>query len=228
MILIIWDKIRDKLKLFIFDLDGTLIDTSDRFYNVFMFLAEKYGLPKVSRDEFRLLYKSNQLGGLILQVKQRFLPEFLRIYHEFKGDSEQPFEGVREALKLLKDRNYILSVVTGRIIEAELVRQELQLHGLADLLDEVLANNFSEESSSGDEALQKVYEFKNLLGKYGVKPVECVVVGDYVLDIVSGKKLGCWTIGVLTGGLDYSILKQAEPDAILPSVRDIPRLLKII
>ena len=228
MVYIIWDRIRDQIKLFIFDLDGTLIDTSDRFYNVFMFLAEKYGLQKMTRDEFRLLYKSNRLGDLILQVKQRFLPEFLRIYHDFKGDGEQPFEGVRETLKILKDRNYILSVVTGRIIESELVKRELQLHGLADLLDEVLTNDFSGQSSTGDEALQKIYEFKILLGKYSLKPAECVVVGDYVLDILSGKKLGCWTIGVLTGGLDYSILKAAEPDAIIPSVRDIPRLLQII
>ncbi len=221
------ENLRDRVKLFIFDLDGTLIDTSDRFYNVFMFLAEKYGLKKISRDEFRVLYKNNRLGDIILQVKQRFLPEFLQIYHEFKGADEKPFEGVVEALKLLKYRKYLLSVVTGRIIDSELVRLELEKHGLNGLFDEILANNLYSKST-GEEALQKTRSFKLLIEKFNIKPEECVVVGDYVTDILSGKRLGCWTIGVLSGGLDYNILRSVHPDAIVLSVKDIPSLLKII
>ncbi len=226
MVYIIWEDLKDKIKLFIFDLDGTLIDTSDRFYNVFMFLAEKYGLKKISREEFKVLYKNNRLGDIILQVKQRFLPEFLHIYHEFKGGGEKPFEGVVDALKLLKHRKYLLSVVTGRIIESELVRFELERHGLNGLFDEILANNLS-ALSTGEEALQKTRSFKLLLDKFRVEPKECVVVGDYVTDILSGKNLSCWTIAVLSGGLDYNILKSVNPDAIISSVKDIPNLLRI-
>ncbi|WEU41109.1 MAG: HAD family hydrolase [Candidatus Odinarchaeum yellowstonii] len=227
MVHILCEYLKDRIKLFIFDLDGTLIDTSDRFYNVFIFLAEKYGLQKITRAEFKQLYKSNRLGEILLQVKQRFLPEFLRIYHDFKGECEKPFEGVVEALKILKCRKYLLSVVTGRIIDSELVRFELEKHGLKDLFDEVLANNLS-ASSKGEESLQKTNSFKFLIERFNLKPEECVVVGDYVTDIISGKRLGCWTIGVLSGGLDYNILKSVNPDFIIASVKDIPSLLKLL
>ncbi|MHA1836287.1 MAG: HAD family hydrolase, partial [Candidatus Odinarchaeia archaeon] len=113
MVTILRDKIFKKVKLFVFDLDGTLIDTSDRFYNVFNHLCEKYNLPLISRDEFKSLYRENKLNDKILHVKNKFLPEFLRVYQSFKGMNEKPFNGVLSALKKLKEKGYTLAIVTG-------------------------------------------------------------------------------------------------------------------
>lgn len=192
-----------------------------------MFLANKYGLRTVTREEFKVLYESNNLGDLIFEVKQRFLPEFLSLYQTFKGDNEKPFEGVKEALRKLKDNKYILAVVTGRIIEPALVRRELKQHGLATLFNDILTNFPVDNPYDDSGILQKVTAIEKLLNKYNLPPDQCVVVGDYVADISSGKKLGCWTIAVLSGGMDYRILERTQPDAILKSVSEIPSLLKI-
>ncbi|MHA1409577.1 MAG: HAD family hydrolase [Candidatus Odinarchaeia archaeon] len=218
----------DNIKLFVFDLDGTLIDTSERFYKVFSYLAEKYNLPKISKEEFIELYRKNKLSNFILSVKQKFLPEFLRLYQSFKSMNERPFKGVRAALEKLKANGYILAVVTGRITDSKFVENELDKHGLLRFIDDVLTNSAGGNNTDAyNSFLFKIDNLKKLMLKYRVKPENCVVVGDYTADIISGKKIGCKTIAVLTGGTDYEILKKLEPDFILKGVSDIPLLLKI-
>ena len=55
---------------------------------------------------------------------------------------------------------------------------------------------------------------------------ETVMVGDHVLDILAGKKVGMRTVGVLTGYIKKEEFERAEADFILGDVSKISRLLE--
>ncbi|MHA1835538.1 MAG: HAD family hydrolase, partial [Candidatus Odinarchaeia archaeon] len=148
------------------------------------------------------------------------------VYQFFKGMNEKPFNGVLSTLKKLKEKGYTLAIVTGRITESNNVKEELSKYGIDELIDDIITNKKLNDNPK-EAYLTKIYQIKHLLEKYDIPPKKSVVVGDYVADIASGKKLGCLTIAVLTGGIDYSILKKEKPDLILQSVAEIPKILGI-
>jgi phosphonatase-like hydrolase len=51
-------------------------------------------------------------------------------------------------------------------------------------------------------------------------------VGDTVMDVEEGNNAGCRTVAVLTGTQTESTLKQSNPDYIINSVADLPKLLE--
>jgi phosphoglycolate phosphatase len=55
---------------------------------------------------------------------------------------------------------------------------------------------------------------------------ETVMVGDHVLDILAGKKVGMRTVGVLTGYIKEEEFEKAEADFILRDVSKISQLLE--
>jgi phosphoglycolate phosphatase len=57
-----------------------------------------------------------------------------------------------------------------------------------------------------------------------VSGAEAVMVGDHVLDILAGKKVGMKTVGVLTGYIKREEFEKAGADYILSSVSEIYRL----
>jgi phosphoglycolate phosphatase len=54
---------------------------------------------------------------------------------------------------------------------------------------------------------------------------DCAVIGDSVTDVLAGKNAGAHTVAVLTGIFTEEELREANPDAILKSINDLPRFL---
>ncbi|MBS7247809.1 MAG: HAD family hydrolase [Candidatus Jordarchaeales archaeon] len=210
-----------KVKAVIFDLDGTLINTKERFFKVFNETLEHLSLPPITKGKFEELYSRASLDEAIPEnARKNFWKRFLVRYGQVSSDEDGPILGVRETLKELKDRGLIICVVTGRACNAHSVWNELEKHGLAEYVDIVSAKN----PSVKDHYL-KEEEILRVLEKTGVKPDDCIVVGDFLADIETGKKIGAFTIAVLSGGVRREILESAEPDMILESVREIPRII---
>lgn len=57
-------------------------------------------------------------------------------------------------------------------------------------------------------------------------PTEVVKVDDTAIGIEEGHNAGAYTIAVLTGTQRREKLEAAKPDAILPSVRELPNYLQ--
>lgn len=63
--------------------------------------------------------------------------------------------------------------------------------------------------------------------KMGIQGDVCVYVGDTSIDMVAGKAAGMKTIGVLTGFDNHEDLLRKNPDCIIDSISDLPRVLKL-
>lgn len=66
-----------------------------------------------------------------------------------------------------------------------------------------------------------------LAEKLGIKPSECLIVGDTTIDIRAGKAAGAQTVGVLSGFGKEDELLAAGANLVLPSLADLPAALGI-
>jgi len=59
----------------------------------------------------------------------------------------------------------------------------------------------------------------------GVKPEECLMIGDTTVDIYAGRADGAQTVGVLCGFGEEKERRRAGADLILPTTTELERYL---
>lgn len=213
-----------KIRAVISDLDMTLIDTRERFYKLFNELLRELMGRNVSQEVFEHYARwdrLNELLGLSDEEAVPFWKEFLSRYSE-RFDAK-PIPGARECLEQLRSSGVSVVVVTGRISPVEAVLKELDRLGMSDLVDEVVTK--AHTLDLGDGVYSKERMVSVAVNKVGCSPNQCVVVGDYLDDIRAGKKLGAFTVGVLTGFTHKSLLEREGADAVINSVAELPSMV---
>lgn len=210
----------------IFDLDQTLIDTLHRFYRVFNKTLRKYGLPEIEWNFFIEKYKKDDLDSLVppqFSIDE-FWDTFLRIYDEESFEDDMIIKGAKDCLSFLNEMGVKVIVVTGRKSPKEKVWENLRYHGLDSYVSEV----YTAESIRDHEfRFSKKELIIEIMEKYGVSPDKVLFVGDYKYDMLSGKKVGVFTVGVLTGYESKETLLKYGADVVVESVAFIPEVLKI-
>ena len=218
-----------KIKVIIFDLDQTLIDTLHRFFDVFNETLKHYNLESIDLSTFNRLYKEDRLNAVIPETVdlKAFWVEFRRLYSNFENSKDSLIEKVPEVLKYLKEKGYTLVVTTGRETSPDRIRAELDKFKIGTFIDYILTlaqQNPSEEK----EMFSRTGLLKQILEKYHVTKNEVIFVGDYWVDMDAGKKVGIFTIGVLTGHESEEKLYKYGASLVVPSVAELPSILKKI
>ena len=110
---------------FLFDLDGTLLDTLDDLVESVNYALEKHGLPLRTKQEVRsflgngirfLMEKA--VGERIASNEERFLPVFQSFrahYVDHCLDATRPYEGIVEMLRALKEKGFKLAIVSNKL-----------------------------------------------------------------------------------------------------------------
>lgn len=199
------------MKIF-FDLDGTLIDSKKRLYQLFQKLVP---VSEFSYDDYWKLKKNKVNHHEILSsffgynekeyaafekewMKKIEMPEWLAL--------DLPFEGVTGFLYKLKEKNQVY-VVTARQSE-ELALSQLSRFGWSDIFDKVFVTEQQKEKFD--------------LISESIKPDGSDwLVGDTGKDIQTGKQLGVKTAAVLSGFLNRASLAEYNPDIIVDSVVEL-------
>lgn len=220
-------------KAAIFDLDCTLVDTLRRFFNVFNELLGERGDEPLSWRDFFKHYVDDTLDDVIaLPSTERreerlhgFWLEFLRRYRD--GDpGSKLIPGVKEVLGQLHKAGIPIAVITSCIVPSEKLREELNKFGIGKFVKAVVTGYNVVKDLEKSHHFSKVEIFQLATKKLRVGPRNCVVVGDYWNDIGDGKRVGAKTIAVLTGLMRRELLEKYGPDAIIESVRELPKVVK--
>jgi len=210
-------------KAFIFDLDQTLIDSLGRFYVAFIEALKKFKKKPIDYRTFLKLYEDDKLNTLLKGLSlEDFWNYFLKIYDEVNAPPSRPIEGSLELLKKLKVKGIKVAVVTGRRTPKEKLIRVLSDMNFMKYIDLVITAEEDDEISRG---FLKVNLLKEVMKRLNVKAEECVYVGDYKPDIISGKTLGFFTIGVLTGKEKPEVLKELGADLVIGKVGDLIDLI---
>ncbi len=202
------------LLAFIFDIDGTLVDSNELHVDSWDRAFRRFG-KQFSREQLRA-----QIG----KGSDQYLPEFLtpeEIRHfgkqldEYRSDlfkeeylpKVRPFPKVHELLQRLHDDDKrIMLASSGKKRDTEYY---VELLKIGDLIDGYVSGDDADRSKPAPDIFAASME---QLGE--ISPADAVSVGDTKFDVAAAKKAGLQTIAFLCGGTAESVLRQAGAIAI--------------
>lgn len=210
----------------LFDLDGTLIDTTNLILRCFDHswrsvcglahgreaLIKTFGRPL--REAMRmLLNESNGRLEPIDETVERLLAEY-RVFNLANHDTlAVGFEGVEPAITELRRRGYLTGVVTSK--SRELALRGLRLCSLDALIDTAVFLEDTERHKPGPEPVLAALERLN------VEASRAAYVGDSCHDIVAGRAAGVRTVAALWGPMPRRDLECEKPDYLAESPGDL-------
>ena len=192
---------------YIFDLDGTLLDTLGDLAASVNYAMRTHGMPEHSVDEVcrfvgngvRRLMERAVPGGAAHPEFEAAFATFRRHYMEHSLDTTRPYEGIPEMLQELKRRGRHTAVVSNKFDAAT---KELCRHFFPDTIDVAVGEHEAEgirKKPAPDTVLQA-------LSQLGVGQEGAVYVGDSDVDIQTARNSGLPCISVLWGFRDREFL----------------------
>lgn len=208
------------IKLIIFDLDGTLIDSSVDITNALNYALEPYGkrltveetVDLIGEGISRLIEKVIDTGDAAMRAN--VTGRFLSYYSEHIVDFTREYPGVRETIVRLGD--YKKAVISNK--KEFLSKNVLADLGLLKYFDIVIGSDSVPEKKPSPVPVLKV------LSELQIKPSDAVIVGDSNYDIDAGRAAGVITVAVTYGYRPVETIRHA--DYMIDSMTDLIPLLE--
>ena len=209
------------LKAVLFDVDGTLLDTTEFVYQAFEHSMQTHGFLCPNRSEIaRNLGKSIEgLYSHFTQIPEIETTNLIETHREFQTQNfhlSVPFPNTVSTLQALKDRGYKLAVLTTRTTRTSLTT--LKNAHIHEFFDFILSGDEVEQKKPHPESIERALRF------FGLTPDQAVMIGDTDADILAGKNAGTKTIGAQYGFYREKI-KDYNPDFIVEDIADILKIL---
>ncbi|HMD96255.1 MAG TPA: HAD hydrolase-like protein [Terriglobia bacterium] len=244
---VILKQIPRDIRLIVFDLDGTLIDSKEDLALSVNLMRGEMGLAPL---EYELIasYVGQGVGVLVRRALGSGKPEavtdadvergveiFLRTYRLHMLDHTVTYDGVREALGELDDRQSPASprsVLPGELTvprKLAVLTNKPVIFSRAILAGLGIASHFAFVYGGNSPELNQTKKpdpvgvFK-LMGDTGAAAEQTLIVGDSDTDVLTGRNAGVWTCGV-TYGIGSHTLEATPPDVLLGDLRELPPLL---
>ena len=194
-------------KVYIFDLDGTLLDTLGDLAAAVNYALREHGMPEHSIDDVRRF-----VGNGVRKLMERAIPDgtanpefeatfatFRQYYMAHSLDTTRPYDGIPETLAALKTRGCRLAVVSNKMMAAT---QELCHYFFPDTIEVAIGENEA-EGIRKKPAPDTVFA---ALRQLGVGKDDAVYVGDSDVDLETARQSGLPCISVLWGFRDRDFL----------------------
>lgn len=207
------------LKGIIFDFDGTLADTLP-----ICILSFQQALHKVTGIKYTESQITSYFGkseeGIIQTLAPNNYDETLKIYLETYKNNHYlcpyPFDGMIEALNMIKNKGYKMALITGKGKNA--IDIALDYMNLKEYFEFVEFGH--PEKSIKTESIIKI------AGLWNIKPSNIAYIGDQSSDIIESKKAGAYSIAVSWAKTsNHSELLKHEPDFIFSKIEDFKNWL---
>jgi len=216
-----------QIKLLIFDLDGTLIDSRQDLVNSVNAALRSLEREELPSDEIAAMVGDGAptlvrraLGDTVDEaLVRKGLEYFLSYYREHKLDHTRLYDGIPQALESLQGANgsrRVMSVLTNKPVNPS--RAIVEALGIAERFVSVYGGNSFETKKPDPLGINTI------LAETGVRPEEAVMIGDSAVDILTGRAAGTWTCGVTYGFAPHTLV-ETPGDITFDSPRELVGLL---
>ena len=214
----------DQIKLLIFDLDGTLVDSRLDLANSINAMLRHYRKPLLPNEVI-----AGYIGdGAPMLVRrslgdpddeayvQQALQFFLLYYREHKLDNTYVYAGIKESLDTIRtSRNgdaVQMAVLSNKpVIPSRAIVDAL---GLADYFFQVYGGNSFHTKKPDPAGVQA------LLDEANVRPEQAVIIGDSDIDVLTARNSGIYSLGVNYGFAPHTFV-DAAPDVVIDKPQEL-------
>jgi phosphoglycolate phosphatase len=215
-----------KLRLLIFDLDGTLVDSRQDLGNSVNAMLRHFG-----RHELPLEVIGTYIGDGAPMLVRRALGDpkdehfvhvalqfFLDYYRKHKLDYTHVYDGVIEALRVLCSTETFprkMAVLSNKPVGPSRA-----------IVDALAMNPFFFQVYGGNSFETKKPDplgVLTLLNETGTPPEQALIVGDSSIDVLTGRNAGIATCGVTYGFAPHTLC-EAPPDVTVESPKELAEL----
>jgi len=211
------------IKLIIFDLDGTLLNTIDDLADCTNYVLKKNGFPTHEVEDYKYF-----VGSGVVKLLERALPkdisehafseiheEFLHYYEIHKEDKTVPYDGMVETLEKLQNKGIMLAVATNK--PHELLPDLMQRFFPTIKWAAVFGNRKGVPVKPNPQIVYDILDCINE-GKDTIHRVsndEILYVGDTAVDMETAHHAGITKIGALWGFRTKEELENADANCII-------------
>ncbi|HAX01960.1 MAG: hypothetical protein A2Y45_02745 [Tenericutes bacterium GWC2_34_14] len=210
------------IKTVLFDLDGTLIQTTEIIIDTFKVTFKKY-FPDLNLTETEY---TNMLGqtlfttfGYYASTKEQ-VDEIVQFYRAYSNDLIEQgllaYPGAKDVLAFLKKKKITVGVVTSKM--RKVAQHHLEITGLASYIDGLIGYEDVNEHKPSPEPIEKA------LALFNAKKTATVYVGDHENDIIAAKKAGIFTCAVTYSHRLKEMLSY-QPDYVIDELNHIKDLV---
>ena len=204
----------------VFDLDGTISDSSQGIHRSMNFALVSLGYQKINQQvvskfigppidwSFRTLVPDADQAKIALLVST-----FRKRYKDVGYSENRLYDGIVDALTTLKSNGFRLGVCTSK--RADFAEKILDMFHLLDLFSFI---------EGGDMGVRKSEQLGNLLRRKIIEH-RSIMIGDRSIDVEAAKLNHLDSAGVLWGYGDRHEIEQAGPDLIVESPGNLARVM---
>ena len=207
---------------YIFDLDGTLLDTLADLAASCNYALRTHGMPEHSIDDVRRF-----VGNGVRKLMERAIPDgeanpdfeatfatFREYYMHHSLDTTKPYPGIMDTLVELKARGCRLAVVSNKMMAATV---ELCKHFFPDTIEVAIGENEAEGIKKKPAPDTVLAALKQL----GVSGEDAVYVGDSDVDLATARNSGLPCISVLWGFRERDFLLDHGATTFITSPKEL-------
>ncbi len=211
-----------RYQTYVFDLDGTLLDTLGDLAASTNYALRTYGMPEHSLDDVRRF-----VGNGVRVLMERAVPQgvdnpqfeaafqtFREHYMQHSLDTTKPYDGIIETLEALKAEGCRLAVVSNKMMAAT---QELCRHFFRDTIEVAIG----EHEAQGIRKKPAPDTVNEAFRQLGVGKERAVYVGDSDVDILTARHSGLPCISVLWGFRDRDFLIQHGAETFISAPSEL-------
>lgn len=206
-----------------FDLDGPILDVSERYFRVHRDIVEQLGGERIDKRKYWHLKRDRQsLSALldwteITKSEETYRAQWLHKIELMKYlQYDTVIHGSKEQLKSLRQRHTLILVTLRQ--HRDHLDIQLKRFLIRSLFTSVLSA--SPTAADGWETKQR------LIAESGFFTRDALVVGDTEVDIRAGRELGLMTVAVQNGIRNRERLAEEHPDFIIEDINALPQILK--
>ena len=211
-----------RYQTYVFDLDGTLLDTLGDLAASTNYALRTHGMPEHSLDDVRRF-----VGNGVRVLMERAVPQgaenpqfeaafqtFRTYYMQHSLDTTKPYDGILETLEALKAEGCRLAVVSNKMMAAT---QELCRHFFRDTIEVAIG----EHEAQGIRKKPAPDTVNEAFRQLGVGKERAVYVGDSDVDILTARNSGLPCISVLWGFRDRDFLIQHGAETFISAPSEL-------